>query len=63
MSVRFRGNLFTKKLPSESPGIVDVFTDRYLEKGVSLSAYCIATSVLVACFEVCAQQRVYMLHF
>jgi hypothetical protein len=46
------------QLPSDSPGIVDVFTDRYLETGVCLSAYCVATAVLVR-FEVCAQQWVY----
>jgi hypothetical protein len=40
MSIDCRGNPFTEQLPSNSPGIVDVFTDRYLEKGVCLSAYC-----------------------
>jgi hypothetical protein len=37
---------------------VDGFTNRYLETGVYLSAYCIATAVLVH-FEIFAQQRVY----
>jgi hypothetical protein len=35
-----------------------MFTDRYLEMGAYLSAYCIATAVLIH-FEVSAQQRVY----
>jgi hypothetical protein len=43
MRIRCRGNLFT---------------DRYLETGVCLSAYCIAAAVLVR-FEVSAQQRAY----
>jgi hypothetical protein len=42
---RCRGNPFTEQLPSDSPGIVDVFTGRYLETDVCLSAYCIATAV------------------
>jgi hypothetical protein len=50
------------RLPSSCLAItttVDVFTDRYLETGVCLTAYCIATAVLVR-FEVSVQQRVYM---
>jgi hypothetical protein len=43
--------LFTEQLPSDSPGIFDVFTGRCLETGVYLSAYCIATAVLVVHFE------------
>jgi hypothetical protein len=57
MRIRCRGNPFTEQLPSDSPGIVDVFTDRYLETGVFLSATCIATVGLVR-FEVSAGQRV-----
>jgi hypothetical protein len=37
-----------------------MFTDRYLEMGACLSAYSIATPVLVIRFDVSAQQRVYM---
>jgi hypothetical protein len=58
MRIRCRENPFTEQLPSDSPGIVDVFTDRYLETGVCLSAYCLATAVLVR-FKVSAQQRVH----
>jgi hypothetical protein len=31
---RCSGNLFTEQMPSDSPGIVDVCTDRCLETGV-----------------------------
>jgi hypothetical protein len=63
MLIRCHGNPFTEQLPSDSPGIVDVFTERCLETGVCLSAYCIATAVLVVRFEVSAQQRVHMPHY
>jgi hypothetical protein len=53
------GNPFTEQLPSDSPGFVDVFSGRFLETAVCLSAYCIATALLVR-FEVSTQQRVYM---
>jgi hypothetical protein len=53
-----RRSLFTEQLPSDSPGIVDVFTGRYLETGAFLCAYCIATAVLVR-FVTSAQQRIY----
>jgi hypothetical protein len=59
MRIRCSGNPFTELLPSDSPGIVDVFTGSYLGTGVCLSAYCIATVVLVVRFEVSAQQRAY----
>jgi hypothetical protein len=36
-----------------------MFTDRCLETGVCLSAYCIATAVLVVHLEVSTQQRIY----
>jgi hypothetical protein len=55
------GNPFTKQLTNNSPGIVDMFTSCYLETG--LSTYCIATAVLIACFEVSAQQRAYTPHY
>jgi hypothetical protein len=58
MHIRCRGNPITEQLPSDSLGIVDVFTSRYLETGVCLTAYCIVTAVLVH-FEVSVQQRVY----
>jgi hypothetical protein len=46
MRIRCRGNPSTELLPSESPGIVEVFTSRYLETGVCLFAYCIAAAVV-----------------
>jgi hypothetical protein len=57
MRNRCRGDPFTKQLPSDGPGIVDVFTDRYIETGVCFSAYCIATAEPVH-FQVSALQRV-----
>jgi hypothetical protein len=39
--------------------IVQQYLDRRIETGVRLSAYCIATAVLVVPFAVSAQQRVY----
>jgi hypothetical protein len=54
MRIRCRGNPFIELLLSDSPSIVGIFTGLYLEKGVCLSAYCVATAVLVS-----AQQRVY----
>jgi hypothetical protein len=59
MRIRCRWNPSTELLPSDSPGIVDVFTGRHLETGVCLSTYCTATAVLVVRFEVSAEQRVY----
>jgi hypothetical protein len=59
MRIRYRGNPFTEQLPSESPHIVDVFTDRYLETGVCLFVYCIATTLFAVRFEVSPRQRVY----
>jgi hypothetical protein len=53
MLVRCRGNPFTVPLPSDSPGVVDEFTDRYLETRVC----CIATAVLAVHCEVSTQQR------
>jgi hypothetical protein len=58
MRIRCRWNSFTEHLASDRTGIVDVFTGRYLEAGVCLSPYCIATDVHVP-FEFCAQQPVY----
>jgi hypothetical protein len=57
MRICCRGNPFTEQMPSDSPGTADLFTGRYLEMGVCLSAYCI-TTVLFR-FKVSAQQRVY----
>jgi hypothetical protein len=59
MHIRCRGKPFTELLPSDSPGIVDMFTGRYLETVVYISTYRIATAVLVIRFKVSARQRVY----
>jgi hypothetical protein len=56
MHIQCRGNQFIEQLARDNPGILDVFTDRYLETGVCLSACWIATTVLVR-FEGSAQWR------
>jgi hypothetical protein len=46
MRIRCRENPFTEQFFGDGPGIVKVFTGRYLETDVCLSAYCIATVVV-----------------
>jgi hypothetical protein len=46
--------------PLHAYQLPDVFTDCYLETGVCLSTYCIEMAILLVCFKVSAQQRVYM---
>jgi hypothetical protein len=53
MRIRSHENQIIEKLAGDNPGIIDVFTDRYLKTGVCLSAYCVTTTVLVR-FEVSA---------
>jgi hypothetical protein len=45
MSIRCRRNPFTEQLPSDSPGIVDVFTGRYQATHVPSGDRCIATAI------------------
>jgi hypothetical protein len=59
MHIRCLGNPFTEQLPSDNPGIIDMFNGRYLEMRICLSAYCKATAVLVVHLEVSVQQRVF----
>jgi hypothetical protein len=47
MRIHCHENQIIEKLARDNPGIIDVFTDRYLETGVCLSSYCVATTVLV----------------
>jgi hypothetical protein len=61
--IHCRENPVTQPLPSNGPDIVDVVTGRYLKTGVCLSAYCIATAVLIIRFVVSAKQRVYTPHY
>jgi hypothetical protein len=43
--IRFRRNLFSEQLPSNSSGIVHVFAEPLLRSGCRILAYCIATAV------------------
>jgi hypothetical protein len=45
MRIRCRGNPFTEQLPSDSPGIVDVFTGRYQAMHVPSHDRCKAAAV------------------
>jgi hypothetical protein len=60
MLIRCRENPYTEQLSSDGTVIVDVFTGRYLETGVCLSAYCIATGL---CATVCCLKLVYLTKF
>jgi hypothetical protein len=45
MCIRCRGKPFIEQLPSDSPGTVKVFTDRYQAARVPSGDRCIATAI------------------
>jgi hypothetical protein len=47
MRIRCRGNPFNERLPSDSPGVVDMFTGRYQAMYVPSSDRFIATAIRV----------------
>jgi hypothetical protein len=59
MCIHCPGNPFTEQLSRVSLGIVDMFIGHFLKTGVCLSACCMAMAVLIAHFEVSAQEQVY----
>jgi hypothetical protein len=50
MRIRCCGNLFTEQLPSDSPGIVDVFSDCYQAIHVPSRDRCLATAIQATLF-------------
>jgi hypothetical protein len=56
MRIRCRGNPFTEQLPSDTPGIVDVFTDRYQVTHVPSRHRCIGTAIHATIYILCIQK-------